>query len=130
MDPDQVLLPVPINTGPCPRIERRVVEETADYVVFYDSWGIKRRDYKGGESMSEFLSFPVKNRQDWVEFRQRYLDPDDPERLAGDWRQVVQELVGQGLADPARLLPRWRCLRRLPLADGGRGRTGGFPHRS
>jgi hypothetical protein len=96
MDPDQVLLPVPINTGPCPRLERRVVEETDDYVVFYDSWGIKRRDYKGGESMSDFLSFPVKNRQDWVEFRQCYLDPDDPERLSGNWRHVVQEWWDKG----------------------------------
>lgn len=96
MDPDQVLLPVPINTGPCPRIERQVVEETDDTIVFYDSWGIKRRDTKRGVSMSDFLSFPVKNRQDWINFKERWLDPDDPERLSGNWKQTVQEWWDKG----------------------------------
>ena len=31
--------------------------------------------------MSEFLDFPVKNRQDWLRFKQQWLDPDDPRRV-------------------------------------------------
>ncbi len=46
MNPDQVPLPLPMNTGPCPRIERTVLEEDENYVIFIDSWGIKRRDIR------------------------------------------------------------------------------------
>ena len=77
---------LPLNLGPCPTIERRVIEETDEHVVHVDGWGIKRRDLKGGESMSEFIEFPVKCRRDWEAFRERWLDPDDERRLAGDWR--------------------------------------------
>ena len=96
MDPDQMPLEVPVNIGPCPRIERKVLAEDADYVTFTDSWGIKRRDYKHGESMSEFLEFPVKNRRDWEKFKEEYLDPDDPDRLIGPWRERAHEWQSKG----------------------------------
>jgi uroporphyrinogen decarboxylase len=96
MDPDQMPLEVPVNIGPCPKIERKVLAEDADYVTFTDSWGIKRRDYKHGESMSEFLEFPVKNRRDWEQFKEKYLDPDDPARLTGPWREQAREWSHKG----------------------------------
>ena len=95
-DPDQPPLSVPINTGPCPRIEPTTLWEDEDYRIFYDSWGIKRRDFKGHESMSEFLAFPVKSRRDWEEFKEKYLNPDDPRRLAGDWRAQAQDWMRRG----------------------------------
>jgi hypothetical protein len=95
-DPDQPPLSVPINTGPCPRIEYTVLWEDENFRVFYDSWGIQRRDYKGHESMSEFLKFPVKTRRDWEEFKEKYLDPDDPRRLAGNWREQARDWMGRG----------------------------------
>jgi len=96
MDPDQVLLPVPMNTGPCPRIPRTVLEEDDEYVVFFDSWGIKRRDIKGQESMSAFLEFPVKDRRDWEAYKEQYLNPDDPRRLEGNWREVAWDWMAKG----------------------------------
>ena len=95
-NPDQVPMPVPINTGPCPRIERTVLEEDDDYVTFIDGWGIKRRDIKHSESMSDFLEFPVKNRRDWEEFKERYLDPDDPRRLEGNWVELCKDWMTKG----------------------------------
>lgn len=96
MDPDQVPTPLPMNTGPCPRIERTVLEEDDETVVFMDSWGIKRRDFKGHESMSEFLEFPVKDRADWEKFKEQYLNPDDPRRLEGHWRDIGQDWMRKG----------------------------------
>ena len=58
---DQPPLTVPVNCGPCPRIERTVLHEDEDHVEFVDSWGIRRRDLKHAESMSEFLQFPVRS---------------------------------------------------------------------
>ena len=96
MDPDVMPLPLPVNCGPCPKLDSGILEDDGDYIIFTDSWGIKRRDYKHGESMSQFLSFPIKNRRDWEEYRDRYLDPYDPRRLEGDWREKGSEWMANG----------------------------------
>jgi len=95
-DPDQPPVTVPVNCGPCPRIERKVIEEDEDFIVHIDSWGIKRRDYKHGESMSEFLEFPVKSRTDWEKFKEERLDPDHPERISGNWRELCADWTAKG----------------------------------
>jgi hypothetical protein len=87
---------IPVNCGPCPKLEKTIVEETDDFVVFTDTWGILRRDYRRGESMSEFLHFPVRGREEWLRFRDAYLNPDDPRRLDGDWREKCAEWTAEG----------------------------------
>ncbi|MEW6756302.1 MAG: uroporphyrinogen decarboxylase family protein [Candidatus Latescibacterota bacterium] len=87
---------VPVNCGPCPRIETRVLHEDEDYRVHIDPWGIRRRDYKHGESMSEFQEFPVKSRGDWERFREERLDPRHPDRLAGNWRDLALGWMARG----------------------------------
>lgn len=96
MHPDKVPRPLPVNTGPCPKIPYTVLSEDNDYRTFIDTWGIKRRDTKRGESMSDFLEFPVKNRHDWQEFKEKYLDPDDPRRLDGDWLKIGRQWMAEG----------------------------------
>ena len=87
---------VPVIFGPCPKIERQILGEDAESVTFIDSWGIRRRDLKANVSMSQFLEFPVKDRRDWEAYRERYLDPADPRRLAGDWRERSAEAAAAG----------------------------------
>lgn len=87
---------VPVNTGPCPRIEKTILAEDEASLTFIDGWGIKRRDLKHSESMSQFLEHPVKNHQDWELFKKRWLDPDHPARLTGDWRQQCAVWTDQG----------------------------------
>jgi uroporphyrinogen decarboxylase len=93
---DRLPWPVPVNCGPCPAPERTVLEEDDESVVFTDTWGIKRRDFKHRESMSEFIEFPVKDRADWERFRDERLDPDHPARLDGDWREQCAARAGAG----------------------------------
>ncbi|MFO7957742.1 MAG: uroporphyrinogen decarboxylase family protein [Candidatus Brocadiia bacterium] len=95
-NPDAVPQEVPVELGPYPPFQREVIEEDQDYVTFIDRWGIKRRDYKGGTSMSQFLEFPIKNRDDWERYREERLDPEDPGRLAGDWRERCAEWMEKG----------------------------------
>ena len=95
-DPDQVPKVVPVNCGPCPRIERTVIQEDDDSVTYSDSWGIVRRDLKRRESMSEFIEFPVKGWDDWEQFKSEKLDPSHPERLSDDWRQDCAEWMANG----------------------------------
>lgn len=97
MQPDCPPLAVPVKCGPCPVFAREVIAEDADYLTTTDSWGILRRDYKHGESMSEFLKFPVGGRADWERYKAERLDPANPDRLAGPWRERCQEWMARGL---------------------------------
>ncbi|NLE44246.1 MAG: hypothetical protein GX620_05960 [Chloroflexi bacterium] len=94
--PDQPPLALPVNTGPCPRFDPVVFEETPEFVIHLDSWGIKRRDFRHRESMSEFLEFPVLDWPTWEEFKRERLNPNDPARLAGDWRKLGAEWMNRG----------------------------------
>ena len=87
---------LPVNCGPCPRFDKVVLEEDDEFVVTIDPWGITRRDFKHRTSMSEFLEFPVKGWDDWVRFKEERLDPDDPRRLAGNWREVGAQWMRLG----------------------------------
>ena len=94
---DRIPAVVGVNCGPCPRREITVIEEDDDYYTWTDGWGIKRRNPKANESMSQFLEFPVKDRRGWLEYRDRWLDPDHPERLSGDWRDNAARWTAEGV---------------------------------
>ncbi len=80
-DPDQPPVIVPVNCGPCPTSDYTFVSEDEETETWIDRWGIKRRNFKNHESMSEFLEWPVKNRRDWERFKEERLDPDRPDRV-------------------------------------------------
>lgn len=87
---------LPVNFGPCPRVEWRTLEETADWTITVDHWGIKRRNFKGRESMPEFIEFPIKTRRDWEQYKEERLNPDDPRRLDGNWLKLAKEWEAHG----------------------------------
>lgn len=93
---DQPPLTLPVNCGPCPRFEYTVLDENDQFIVHNDGWGIIRRDFKTHASMSEFIKFPVKDRRDWQRFKQERLDPDHPDRLSGNWRELGREWMAKG----------------------------------
>lgn len=87
---------VPINAGPCPGFGYNRLEETDEYYVWVDSWGIKRKNPRHSESMSQFLEFPVKNWDDWRKYKAEHLDPRNPQRLAQDWRKACAQWLKDG----------------------------------
>lgn len=96
MNPDQPPLMVPVKCGPCPVFPRETLSEDADFITTRDSWGIVRRDYKHGESMAEFVAFPVRSRADWERYRAERLDPHHPARLAGEWLAACEDWTARG----------------------------------
>ena len=82
-DPDQTPAIVPVNCGPCPTSDFALVEEDDETHVWIDRWGVKRRDFKNQESMSQFLEWPVASREDWERYKVERLDPDHPQRVTG-----------------------------------------------
>lgn len=88
-EPETPPVPVPAKFGPYPAFEEKTLEETEEYRVFVDPWGVTRRVFKHMESMPEFLDFPVKNWRDWERYKEERLNPDDPGRLEGPWRDAL-----------------------------------------
>ncbi|MBI2300805.1 MAG: hypothetical protein HYU66_17995 [Armatimonadetes bacterium] len=88
---------LPVRFGPWPPIEQTVLHEDDDHRVWIDSWGIQRRDRKHGESMPEFVKFPIGTRDDWEAYRRERLDPANPDRLAGPWRECAAEWSARGI---------------------------------
>ena len=97
LDADACPCVVPVSYGPCPIIEREIIAEDEKSVTFIDGWGIKRRDFKHTDSMSEFLEFPVKGWDDWRKFKAQRFDPQHPQRLAGNWLETCKQWAAAGV---------------------------------
>ncbi len=93
---DQGGFSIPVNCGPSPRRADVILETAADRVTFIDGWGIKRVNFIDHESMSTFLEFPVKTRDDWEAYKAEWLDPRHPERLSGDWVAQTRAAAEKG----------------------------------
>jgi len=75
----------------CPPFEPAVLEEDEKHRVIIDADGIKCMINKdGSSSIPHVLEYPLKNRQDWLRFKER-LDPDDPKRFPPDWPRMLNE---------------------------------------
>jgi hypothetical protein len=49
----------PTQTPFWPPFERKILEETSEWIVFRDASGVARKDIKQGRSMPQFLRFPA-----------------------------------------------------------------------
>jgi uroporphyrinogen decarboxylase len=54
-----------------PQYEKKIVEETADYVISTTEWGITLKNFKVPDSTPEFLDYRVNTREKWEEARAR-----------------------------------------------------------
>ncbi len=83
-------LPVGLDLGPIPRFKQNVLEETEKYVDVLAQTGAIMRRFKQAKyvwyNMPMFLSFPVKDRETWKEYKRR-LNPYDPRRYPKDWEK-------------------------------------------
>jgi len=76
---------ISIDFGPVPRYGPRVLEENEKYRVVVDGMGIKKKFLKGRiTGMPQFLEYPVKERRDFEEMKNRF-DPNDPKRYPVSW---------------------------------------------
>jgi len=62
----------------------QVLAEDEHTVTRRDAWGATARHSKMGASIPQYLSFGVRSRQDFAEYRRRW-DPTDPGRYPMDW---------------------------------------------
>ncbi|MFZ5515045.1 MAG: uroporphyrinogen decarboxylase family protein [Candidatus Zhuqueibacterota bacterium] len=58
-----------------PGFEKKVIEETGDYVIYTTEWGATLKNWKHAASTPEFIDFTLKDRESWRKFRER-IRPD------------------------------------------------------
>jgi len=82
---------VPVSLGLHPAFETKVLEEKADTVIKQRGDGAIVEEQKNTQTtIPHYLKFPIENRSDWEEFKER-LDPNDPVRHQVDYAEVADE---------------------------------------
>lgn len=72
-----------------PMFEVKILEETNEYKVLIDSYGIKQKIRMDNASMPLFMDRPIKTRNDFEEYKQYYNDNIE-KRLPRNWDKVVK----------------------------------------
>ena len=80
---DDGFVRVPAEYGPWPHFPAKVVSEDDQFVTTSDYRGLTVRNRRDGESIPEFLDYPVKCPDDWARYKAERLRFDADERLAG-----------------------------------------------
>ncbi|MDO8585589.1 MAG: uroporphyrinogen decarboxylase family protein [Armatimonadota bacterium] len=80
-----LLRKLPVNLGPIPAFEPKVISETPEYYVETDLFGATVRRRRDAPSMYYgYVDHPVKNLDDWRAYRDRRYDPHSLGRLPAD----------------------------------------------
>lgn len=95
-NPDTPPQVIPVNCGPYPTADCTVVAEDAETYTWIDRWGIRRRNFRNHESMSEFLEWPAKSRRDWEQYKEERLDPATPGRVDANLAALCARWVENG----------------------------------
>jgi hypothetical protein len=87
---DQYLTKFPVDYSPM--FSRQLLEQTGEYIVYRDSFGVKNKNDPGLKSLPLELDNPVKDRKSWEEYKQHYAESTIPARLPRDWDRVAARL--------------------------------------
>jgi hypothetical protein len=87
---DQYLTKFPVDYSP--RFPRKVLEQTPEYIVYLDSFGVTNKNDPGMRSLPLELDSPVKDRRSWEEYKPHYAESTIPARLPPDWDRIAARL--------------------------------------
>ncbi|MBM3705447.1 MAG: hypothetical protein FJW66_02870 [Actinobacteria bacterium] len=74
-----------------PMLEKEVVSENGEYIIYKDSYGITQKRYKKTASIPLVLDYPIKNRKDFYRYIENY-DTDVKKRLPRDFERLAASL--------------------------------------
>lgn len=79
---------IPVNTGPFPQIDSKVVETGPGWNVREDEFGGRVKHWTDrGIGMPQWLRYPVRDRETW-ELMKKRLNPDAPNRYPEYWEDL------------------------------------------
>jgi hypothetical protein len=86
---------VGVNLDLFPLFEEEVIEETAEYRIFRDPYGVIQQDWKHKSCIPHYTGFTLKSAQEWPEFKKR-LQPD-PARIPDNLDEQIAHAEAAGL---------------------------------
>lgn len=81
---------VDVNEWIYPEFEVEVLEENETTQVIIDSWGVKKKISKKGNTLPKPMDWPIKNRKDFEKFKEERLDPNNDGRFPDNWEEVAK----------------------------------------
>jgi len=87
---DETAQPIPVDKGPLPAFDRIIFEETDDFMIVQNEWGIKMQVAKDGDTMPHFLNRQVTCQADFDALKERF-QPRIKERYPENWDTMVEE---------------------------------------
>lgn len=77
---------------PNPPFEKKIVEQTAQHVVYINHEGILMRERRDQpySSMPQFIKFPVETREEFRAFWKERMKPDLAARIGPDWKAKLK----------------------------------------
>jgi len=82
---------VPIDFNFVPSFEEKIIEETDYHIILRDKVGCTKKIEKGTSAMPHYIDFPIKNRRDFEEIRERLNPLDFANRYPANWTDIVKE---------------------------------------
>jgi len=79
----------PVNTNLSRRGKPKVLKEDEEKRIERYRDGLVMLVRKNGDYHGQTIEWPVKNRSDWERVKREHLDPDDPERFPGKWKEIA-----------------------------------------
>ena len=84
---------VPVNLSVDPPFEEVILQQTDTYCIKRQGNGVIVQQFTDNEESlysTHFVEYPIKNRADWVRFRDEHLDPHAPGRYPppDEWEQL------------------------------------------
>ena len=80
-----------MNSGPQPLFSQDVFEESKEYLVYQDEYGVKKKLSKGGASVPQFIGWQVANRRDFERLKEERFQPLLEQRVPTNWPELVKE---------------------------------------
>ena len=83
-----------------PRYEKTTIEETDEFIVFRDEYGVTQKRLKDGHggivsAMPQYLDYPIKTRADFSDYRER-VGADFENRTEPGWADTARRLQSEG----------------------------------
>lgn len=88
---------------PCdfsPMIEKEIIEDTREYKIFKDEYGLVQKSFKKKASVPMIISYPVKTLDDFKKYTDLY-NLNKSKRIPKDWDELVKKMKNRDF--PVRL---------------------------
>jgi len=91
---DSGMVCLPVNSLLQPQFEKKVFEETDDYIILQDEFGMKKKMNKREASRPQFLQWPAEDRKSFEQIKER-MKPSLKDRVPPHWKELIKRYANR-----------------------------------